>query len=231
MTLRVALWSAPRTVSTALMRSFAERSDTLCVDEPFYAHYLGHSGREHPMRAEVLAEGDPDLAVLSAPVVFEKHMAHHLVGERSLDRMDDFLAARVQAILIRDPREMLPSMMRDLGHLKPCDLGYAVQVDILHRHPRSVVVDSRDLLENPEGVLRDFCDVLGLPFEKAMLTWEPGRHPCYGVWAPFWYRNVEASTGFLPWQSKGESFPEELDDLLAWASPLYEELCAARLVA
>tara|TARA_B100001750_G_scaffold202322_1_gene177525 strand:+ start:373 stop:1014 length:642 start_codon:yes stop_codon:yes gene_type:complete len=213
------------------MRSFAERSDTVCVDEPFYAHYLRHSGRQHPMREEVLAEGDPDLASLDAPVVFEKHMAHHLVGGRTLAEMGDFFAARVQALLIRNPREMLPSMLRDLKRIEPSDLGYDTQVQILRYCDNAIVIDSRDLLENPEGILSAFCERLGIPFEQSMLSWKAGRHSSFGVWAPFWYRNVEASTGFLPWAPKEEPFPTELNELLSWALPLYEELCSARLVA
>jgi hypothetical protein len=225
MSLRVALWSCPRTVSTALMRSFAERPDTVCVDEPLYAGYLAGSGKQHPMRDEILAAGDPDLAAVQAPVVFEKHMAHHL---NVVHQDEAFFAARTHAFLIRDPAELILSMVRDLGEVGPEDLGFDRQAELWHRHG-GPVVSSRDLLDDPEGMLRALCRELGLAFDPGMLSWEPGRHACYGVWADFWYGNVEKSTGFLPHQPKTEAFPEALLPLLEWARGQHAELFEARL--
>lgn len=223
--MRIALWSCPRTVSTALMRSFAERPDTRCVDEPLYAAYLARSGKQHPLREEILAAGDPDLAAVTAPVVLEKHMAHHL---HAVDLAPEFFAARRHAFLIREPREVILSMRRDLGAIGPEDLGFDRQAELWRRH-RGPVICSRDLLDEPAGVLRAMCAALGIAFLPAMLCWEPGRHPCYGVWADYWYRSVEASTGFQPYRAKDEPFPAELEPLLAWARPFYDELHAARL--
>ena len=241
MVLRIALWSAPRTVSTALLRSFVERPDTSGVDEPLYAWYLSHTGREHPMRAEVLASQSHDwrevrdrvlLGPCETEVQFVKHMAHHLVGDLDLS----FADAMANVLLIRDPREMLPSLIRDLGRIEQEETGYGQQSRLLRRfRERSardpIVVDARDLLDHPEGILRALCAGLGLQFEPCMLRWEPGRHACYGAWAPYWYGNVEKSTRFLPYRPKTEPFPEEHRDLLEWARPLYQELRAARLRA
>ncbi|RMH02964.1 MAG: HAD family hydrolase [Planctomycetota bacterium] len=225
MSRRIALWSCPRTVSTAVLRAFAQRADTVCVDEPLYAAYLRASGKDHPMRQEILAAGDPDLDAVEAPVVFEKHMAHHL-NEVSLE--PGFFAARRHAYLIRDPAEVILSMRRDLGEIGPEDLGFDQQARLWRRWPGPVVA-ARDLLDRPEGILRALCRALDLEFDPAMLSWPPGRHPSYGVWAPFWYRTLEASTGFQPYRPKEEPFPAELEPLLAWARPYHEELAAVRL--
>ncbi|MBL7007861.1 MAG: hypothetical protein ISR76_02605 [Planctomycetes bacterium] len=225
MSLRIALWSCPRTVSTALMRAFAQRPDTRCADEPLYAAYLARSGKLHPMRDQILAAGDPDLGRIQAPVVFEKHMAHHL---NAVELTPGFFEDRVHAYLIRDPAELILSMRRDLGQVGPEDLGFDRQAE-LWRQRGGPVVSSRDLLDHPEGMLRALCAELGLDFDPAMLSWPPGRHACYGVWADFWYKNVEASTGFLPYAPKDEAFPTELLPLLEWASGNHAELDGARL--
>lgn len=239
-TLRISLWSCPRTISTALMRSFAQRSDTVCVDEPFYAHYLARTGKEHPLRAEVLAAQSTDwravvdqilLGPCAAPVQFVKHMAHHLVGG-----IDPAFAAQTRNVfLLRPPREMLPSMLRDLGALSLADVGYERQRELYHQLRRAgqdpLVVESTDLLQDPEGTLRRLCARLGLPFERAMLSWPSGRHSSYGVWAPFWYGNVEKSTGFQPFAQKTEPFPSALEPLLAVAENCWLDLHARRLRA
>lgn len=238
--LRVSLWSCPRTVSTALMRSFAQRPDTRCVDEPFYAHYLARTGAQHPLRREVLAAQSSDwrevvervlLGPCPAPVQFVKHMAHHLVGE-----MDLSFAERTRNVfLLRPPREMLPSMQRDLGEIRLRDVGYERQRELFHALRRAghdpIVLESTDLLAAPERMLRQLCGRLGLDFDRRMLAWPPGRHPCYGAWAPFWYGGVERSTGFQPAVAKTEPFPSELEPLRAVAENCWLDLHARRLRA
>ena len=237
-TLRISLWSSPRTISTALMRSFAQRADTTCVDEPFYAHYLAHTGKDHPLRREVLAAQSADwrrvveavlLAAVPTPVQFVKHMAHHLVGDVELG----FAAQTHNVFLLRPPREMLPSMLRDLGAISLRNVGFERQRELYHELRRAgqdpVVVDSTDLLNQPEATLRRMCARLGLEFDRAMLSWPAGRHASYGVWAPFWYANVEKSTGFQPFTAKTEAFPAELEALLATAENCWLDLHARRL--
>lgn len=239
-TLRVAMWSCPRTVSTALLRSFVQRGDTEGVDEPFYAHYLAATGREHRMREEVLAALPLDwrqvvsrilTADCAKPVQFVKHMAHHLEGGVETDfALEDGM---VNLFLIRHPREMLPSLLSDLGHLEWMDVGYGQQLD-LFRKLRSAgrcaaVVDSTELLADPESMLRSICAVVGLEFDPVMMTWPAGRHPSYGVWAPVWYAKVETSTGWRKHVPKTAAFPEELEALYPRALEAYEELYAAAL--
>lgn len=234
------MWCAPRTVSTALLRSFVQRSDTTGIDEPFYAYYLQQTGKTHPMQDEVLAAqsqsweevvGQLFKTDFATPVVFIKHMAHHLVGDLEPAA---FLGEGVHnAFLIRRPEELLPSLHKALGRLLPADTAYEQQLGMLRYFQAAgqnpLVLDSRDIQENPSALMQATCKHLGLEFESAMLKWSPGRHPAFGVWAAHWYKNVEASSGFQPYKPKTETFPQELRELLSWAQPIYEDLAAHRL--
>lgn len=233
--LRLSMWSGPRNVSTALMYAFRERSDTEVVDEPLYGHYLKTSGAEHPGREEVMAQMDCDGArvvreVILAPcedkpVRFFKNMAHHL---RGLDW--SFIDRITNLLLTRDPREMLPSLARRISSPTLRDTALEEQVELLERINKAgqepVVLDARELLLDPKGVLRRACEKLGLPFKPAMLHWPPGPKPEDGVWAKYWYDSVHASTGFEPYRPKTAPFPEQLRPLLEACRPLYERLYA-----
>lgn len=230
--LKLSVWSGPRNVSTALMYSFRQRSDTAVVDEPLYAHYLVTTGADHPGVGEVVASMDRDgervvreviLGPCERPVLFFKNMAHHLAG---LDR--GFLGSIRNVLLIRDPREMLPSLARTLPSPTLRDTGLAEQVEILEtvlEHDEApIVLDARDLLLDPPGVLRRTCGHLDLPFEEAMLSWPAGPKPEDGAWARHWYENVHASTSFEPYRPKTSPFPDTLKPLLEECLPLYERL-------
>lgn len=230
--LRINVWSGPRNVSTALMYSFAQRSDTRVVDEPLYAHYLRVSGAPHPGRETVLASQEQDgekvvreviLGPSDRPVVFFKQMAHHLLG---LDRA--FLAHTANVILTRDPVEMLPSLRENIARPKLTDTGYAVQTQLFERlralGQDPPVLDAREVLLAPRKVLSELCRRLGIPFEESMLSWKPGARPEDGVWAPHWYTSVHRSSGFEPYRPKAAPFPEELAELLAECRPHYDAL-------
>ena len=236
-TLRIHLWSGPRNVSTALMYSFAQRSDTRVVDEPLYAHYLRVSGALHPGRDEVLAAQDADgervvREVLEAPsdrlVVFFKQMAHHLVD---LDRA--FLRRAANVLLTRDPLDMLPSLSVQIPRPTLRDTGYAAQAvlldELLAAGQDPPVLDARELLLDPEGVLTQLCARLGLAFDPAMLHWPAGPRPEDGVWAKHWYEAVHKSTGFEPYRPKSAPFPERLRPLLDECAPHYAKLAARAL--
>lgn len=229
----ICLWSGPRNVSTALMYSFAQRDDIRVVDEPLYAHYLRTSGADHPARHEVMASMDSDGdAVMRALIaqqqkdsshrLFLKHMAHHLVD---LDL--GFLEETSNIFLIRDPREMLPSLIIQLPHATLRDTGLKRQwqlfEDLRRAGQNPVVLDSRELLMDPAGVLGNLCDHLGLVFNPCMLSWEAGPRSEDGVWAPHWYHVVHQSTGFAPYRPK-RAFPDPLIGLLDECQPWYDRL-------
>lgn len=237
--LRINLWSGPRNVSTAVMYSFRQRGDTRVIDEPLYAHYLRVSGAPHPGRDEVLAAIDSDgervvrdviLGPCDRPVLFLKQMAHHLV---ELDR--GFLKQTVNVILTRDPEQMLPSLIQQLPHPKIHDTGLAMQSELLRQlhdlGQDAPVLDSRDLLLDPEGVLAVLCHRIGLEFDPAMLSWPAGAKPEDGVWAPYWYQNVRRSTGFMPFSEKTEPFPENFRPLLHECRPHYQFLLSRAIRA
>jgi hypothetical protein len=227
------VWSGPRNVSTALMYSFRQRPDTVVVDEPLYGHYLRVTGADHPGDREVMAAMDCDgdrvvreviLGPCKRQILFMKNMAHHLV---ELDRY--FLGHITNVLLIRDPKEMLPSLAEQLPHPTLRDTGLAKQAEmmdlILERGEEPVVLDAKHLLLDPPGVLRNACEKLGIPFYESMLSWPPGPKPEDGVWARYWYDSVHSSTAFAPYRPKTEPFPERLEPLLRECRPFYERLC------
>ena len=236
---RICLWSGPRNVSTALMYAFAQRSDTQVIDEPLYAHYLAHTGVDHPGRQEVLDAQDQDgervvrrviLGSTERPVLFMKQMAHHLEG---LDW--SFLQQTVNVLLIRDPAEMLPSLVHQIPNPTLRDTGLGMQQQLLaqlHRWgQRPPVLDARQLLLDPPSVLRQLCGRLDIPFDEAMLSWPAKPLPEDGVWAPHWYHNVHRSTGFQPYRSKNVAVPSHVEPLLASCAACYRELYAHALLA
>ena len=241
--LRLALWSGPRNVSTAFMRAWENREDTLVVDEPFYAHYLDHTGLDHPGREEVIATHERDwrrvVDALLAPVpegisiLYQKQMAHHLLPHMGRE----WLGAMTHAFLIRDPRPMLASLGEKLGEFDLLATGLPQQVEIFDFVVRSTggippVVDAADLLAAPEPMLRSLCAALGVEFSPRMLSWPPGPRPTDGVWATYWYDRVERSTGFEP--QAPEAWPQltgRLAELERECRPLYEKLRAHRLAA
>jgi Sulfotransferase domain len=232
---RIAMWSGPRTVSTALMRAWENRPDTVVYDEPLYAFYLDRTGLDHPGRDAVVASQSTDWRVVldqqaSAPlppgasISYGKHMTHHLLPE--VDRAA--LAALRHAHLIRDPRELLASYTRVRAEPTLDDLGLRQQAEIFEAFG-GPVVDSRDLLTDPEGILRALCRALDVPFADAMLSWPAGPRDSDGVWAPYWYASVHASTGFAPYRPPAEPLPARLEPLAARCLPYYQRLHSYRI--
>jgi sulfotransferase family protein len=232
-TVRIAMWSGPRNISTAMMRSFENRADCTVVDEPFYAAYLAQTGLDHPMRDEVLATQPrdwrkvvADLERLNGPVVYEKHMTHHMLPGFGLD----WAAGRANAFLIRDPAEVLASytvkraevMLEDIGFVQQREL-FDREADRLGRAPP--VVRGADVLADPRGMLVALCAALGIPFDEAMLAWPAGRRDSDGVWAPAWYDAVERSTGFeAPREKAAPALSDDLRRIVDDARPHYEAL-------
>jgi len=220
-------------VSTALMYSFAQNDHVAVIDEPLYGHYLRTTGAEHPGRDEVIAAMNCDgnavirellqrQAINPEPRLFMKHMAHHLVD---LDL--GFLRETCNIFLIRDPRDMLPSLSIQLPEPRLADTGLRRQWELFSSLREAgqapAILDSRELLTNPRVVLGALCAHIGLPFTPAMLSWEAGPRPEDGVWAPHWYHAVHRSTGFAPYRAKTE-FPDRLQPLLDECQPWYDRL-------
>ncbi len=236
---RVAMWSGPRNISTAMMRAFENRGDTVVVDEPLYAAYLWRTDIDHPARKEVMASQPTDLdtavAGLSAPlpagrhVHYAKHMAHHVSRDMDLAWTLDFR----NVLLIRDPLEVVASYVRSRETCEPDDIGLPQQVwlwQMWEAHELEVpILDARDFLLCPEAHLRWLCDWLGIAFTARMLSWPPGPRPTDGVWAPHWYTSVWASTGFEPWRPRDTSLSDHDAAVAEACRPVYAELHARRV--
>jgi hypothetical protein len=233
--LRIALWSGPRNVSTALMRSFQARGDCAVSDEPLYAHYLAVTGLDHPGREQVLQSQPKDWREVVArltgpvpgglPVWYQKHMAHHLLPDVGRDWLDGLR----HALLIREPAAMLASLAQVLPQPRLVDTGLPQQWELYCRladrggRPPPVV-DSRLLLSDPAGVLSELCAALGLDYRPAMLHWPAGPRAEDGVWAPHWYAAVERSTGFAAPREEAPQVPESLRRVLEEAEEIYARL-------
>lgn len=240
MTVRVAMWSGPRNISTAMMRAWENRPDTVVVDEPFYAAYLARTGLDHPARDEVVASQPTDVedvvAGLRAPlppgrgVHYAKHMTHHLAPGQDLAWARDFR----NVLLVRDPDEVVASYVKSREACEPADIGLLQQVDLLDQleaaGEQPPVVDAADFLRDPEGHLRWLCDWLGIDFTEAMLSWPAGPRDSDGVWAPHWYDAVRASTGFAPHRPRQVDLDAHDAAVARACRPAYERLRAMRLV-
>lgn len=239
---RIAMWSGPRNISTAMMRSFENRPDAAVVDEPFYAVYLAATGADHPMRAEVLASQPTDWRAVVADltgvvpdgrrVFYQKHMTHHMLP--AIGR--EWTAGVRNAFLIRAPEDVLLSYTEVRGQATLDDIGVPQQLELFEREAERLgrappVVDSYDVLRDPRGVLGALCAAVGIPFSDRMLKWPAGRRASDGVWAPAWYAAVERSTGFSAPRERArfEDLPDDLKRVADAARPAYERLAGFRL--
>ena len=237
---RIALWSGPRNLSTALMRSWGSRPDTAVSDEPFYAYYLHKTGIEHPGRAEIIAQYDTDwrkvASRLNGPIPngksiwYQKHMTHHILPEMTLDWLAEFK----HAFLIRNPAEVLASYTRVRESVSLDDLGLPQQIR-LYEYVMSLggnpppVLDSRDLRRDPRHSLELLCAALEIPFMEQMLSWRAGPRESDGIWSKYWYASVAESTGFKPYEEVEARVDPALEDIHGEAMNYYDRLHAARL--
>jgi hypothetical protein len=239
--IRIAMWSGPRNISTAMMRSFESRPDTEVIDEPFYAAYLHLTGALHPMREEVLESQPTDwrevVATLlgpspgGAPIFYQKHMTHHMLPEIGAD----WMPACRNAFLVRRPDEIVASYREKRGEITLDDIGVVRQADLFDREADRLghappVIDGADVASAPRATLSALCAALDIPFNDAMLSWRKGRRASDGVWAPAWYDRVEASTGFVAApKSSAPVLDGEARRIADAALPYYERLARWKL--
>jgi hypothetical protein len=241
--LRLAMWSGPRNISTAMMRAWENRGDCAVSDEPLYAAYLAATGLDHPGRDDIIAHGDTDFqrvvqALTDAPtpgghaIWYQKHMAHHLLPGHDTA----WVLRLVNVFLIRDPAEVVESYLKSRASVVPQDIGLLQQVvlfDEVSEHLGSAppVIDADDFLRTPETYLRALCERLGISFTERMLAWPPGRRESDGIWAPHWYDAVWKSTGFEPWRPRKPQLTGQARRVAEACRPAYERLREQRLLA
>lgn len=223
----IAMWSGPRNISTALMRSFENRSDCFVSDEPFYAFFLYKTGLDHPLRDKIIQLGETDynkiVRYITGPIPhlnkiwYQKHMAHHILPDSNID----WIKKMKNCLLIRHPSDVILSYTKKNEIKNIEQLGYPQQVNIykiLSEETKSVpiIIDAKDLLVNPKGMIMQICKKLKIDIDLKMLSWPPGTRTTDGIWGSHWYKQVEASTAFKP-------FIETKKDIPSKYMPIYSE--------
>ncbi len=237
-TIRIAMWSGPRNISTAMMRAWDSRADTTVMDEPFYGAYLASTGLEHPMAAEIMAHHPTDWHVIAqdcatcadAPVVYQKHMCQHMIAEAPLEWMSDTR----HAFLIRPPGDVAASFKAKWDGMTEADIGFRRQAELFDRVCQAdgkapPVLLSDDVLTNPRAALTVLCSALDVPFDPAMLSWQAGPRATDGIWASHWYASVNASTGFGP-PKPAKPVPETLKAIVDECQPWFDRMAAHKLL-
>lgn len=232
--IRVAMWSGPRNISTAMMRSWENRADTVVVDEPLYGPYLAATGKKHPMWQETIEDQGDDYAVVidglchevkTADIYYQKHMTHHILPEMEVS----FVGAFRNAFLLRHPNDVLSSYLRKHPRATPEDLGFPQQLKLFQwlkdkQGITAPVMEAKDILINPEEMMQKLCQLLDVPFDHAMLSWPKGYRDSDGVWAPHWYNRVIESTGFSSYKPKENRLTDEEQAIADQCLPYYQAM-------
>ena len=238
--IRIAMWSGPRNISTALMRSFENRSDTTVIDEPFYAYYLKETNFNHPMKNEILKNQESKwnkiISICSKKkfhgflIFYQKHMSHHIFKNSDLSWLKNIN----NCILIRHPKYVINSYDKKYKLKDILQLGYVQQVQILNYLKNKnwkipIIIDSSDILDDPKGMLKKLCSKLGINFKNQMLNWPKGKRETDGIWSSYWYENVFNSTGFIKPSKKKININKNLNDIYIECMKYYTILYDQRL--
>ena len=233
--IRIAMWSGPRNISTAMMRSFGNREDTFVIDEPFYAFYLSHSGFDHPGREEVLrsqsANWEKVVQLITGDfpndkfIWYQKHMVHHIANEKDISWVKNFH----NCFLIRHPKEVIISYAKQAQINEIADLGFIQQVNLFKKiktitGKTPLVFDAKDILIAPEKHLKKMCKFFNINYSRKMLKWPKGTRRTDGVWSPFWYKNVINSNSFFPYKNSQEKIPSKYKMFFKECLPHYDYL-------
>jgi len=235
----IAVWSGPRNLSTALMYSFSNRDDCFAIDEPFYAHYLKQTGKNHPLRDQVLQHHSHNLDSIidslvnptnnTRPIFYQKHMTHHMLPEIPLN----WVKQLKNVFLIRHPQRVVASYLNRVDSVSFADIGFERQWHLYRQFCamgiESIVIDADTILQNSQMVLTALCQHLKIPFSKQMLQWQAGARPCDGIWAPHWYQSVWKSTGFTQHNPNLPKVATEFFPVVEQALPIYQKLLQKHL--
>ena len=236
---KIAMWSGPRNISTAMMYSFENRADCCAIDEPFYAHFLQYTGTNHPSAQKVIGAYETDYLKIAQhlsgnipedfSIWYQKHMCHHISPGFEID----WIRNLTNCFLIRNPREVLLSLSKITSEVSLWATGLPQQImlyeQVIKNESRPPILDSRDILENPGEMLEMLCRELNIPFSESMLEWEPGPRECDGIWGEYWYESVWSSSGFSPYKARTGELSPLHESILDEAMPVYRELHSKRL--
>jgi hypothetical protein len=236
----IAMWSGPRNISTAMLRSWGNRADTWVIDEPFYAHYLTQTEHDHPGADDIIATYETDWRKVveqltgavphNKAIYYQKHMTHHMLPQMDLA----WLRKVTNCFLLREPRLVVKSFAKVIPNPQIDQTGFPQQLEIFNAVREYTgkippVIDTKDVLLNPRATLSKLCAALDVPFDEAMLSWAAGKRETGGIWAQYWYAAVEKSTGFMPYEPDESPAPEYLQPLITECQAMYDELAQYRL--
>ena len=225
------MWSGPRNLSTALMRSFENREDTKVWDEPFYAYYLNETKKDHPLANEIINKYETNLEKIIDLVTaekdfiyFQKHMSHHIIKKIPIN----WITKGINCFLIRHPKEVLLSYIQKNDLIDSNDLGYPAQLRLFNyiktSNKKILVIDAKDLSEKPEIILKKICKKINIPFTEKMLNWPKGRRDSDGIWEKIWYKNVKSSTSFNKILNKEYEIPKKYNHIYNECLKIYDQL-------
>mgnify|MGYP001169236925 CR=1 FL=1 len=228
------MWSGPRNLSTALMRSFENRKDTKVIDEPFYSYYLKKTALRHPMYKEIINtyssnfnEVIDEITKLPANIAiyYQKHMTHHLLDEINLD----WLSIGKNCFLIRHPAKVINSYIKK-NHLKDIrDIGFRKQYEIFNfikdnydSYP--ITIDSDDILKNPKEKIKKLCVKLNIKFTERMINWPKGKRESDGIWSIVWYEQVNNSSTFQNYTENNLEIPKKYNGIYEESLEIYNQM-------
>ena len=231
------MWSGPRNLSTALMRSFENREDTKVWDEPFYAYYLKETKKNHPLANEIINKYETNLEKIIDLVTaekdfiyFQKHMSHHIIKKIPIN----WITKGINCFLIRHPKEVLLSYIQKNDLIDSNDLGYPAQLRLFNyiktSNKKILVIDAKDLSEKPEIILKKICKKINIPFTEKMLNWPKGRRDSDGIWEKIWYKNVKSSTSFNKILNKEYEIPKKYNHIYNECIRIYDQLKICNII-
>ena len=226
------MWSGPRNISTALLRSFSNRTDTSVYDEPFYAYYLHETGLDHPMRDEILNNYSynekqviKEILKNKNKIYYQKHMTHHILDKTNILWIND----GINCFLIRDPAKVINSYVKKnkLENIK--DIGFIQQYKIFNYVKDNIssdviVINSDYLLKDPENYLKKLCAKLKINFSSKMLNWPKGKTNDFGLWYPHWYEDIINSTTFKKFTKYNEKVEDKYINIYFESLKIYKDM-------
>ena len=235
--MNIYMWSGPRNLSTALMRSFENREDTKVWDEPFYAYYLKETKKNHPLANEIINKYETNLDKIIDLVTaekdfiyFQKHMSHHIIKKIPIN----WITKGINCFLIRHPKEVLLSYIQKNDLIDSNDLGYPAQLRLFNyiktSNKKILVIDAKDLSEKPEIILKKICKKINIPFTEKMLNWPKGRRDSDGIWEKIWYKNVKSSTSFNKILNKEYEIPKKYNHIYNESLRIYDQLKICNII-
>ena len=231
--MNIFMWSGPRNLSTALMRSFENREDTKVWDEPLYAYYLNETKKDHPMFKEIIETYEININKLTKKIVstnkdekifYQKHMSHHILSQTPIN----WITKGTNVFLIRDPRDVILSYIQKNTLNNSDDIGFPMQRKLFNlikdRGENPIVVNADDLSTSPRDVLIKLCSKLKIKFSEKMLTWNKGKRDSDGIWEKVWYKNVQSSTNFEKLKKNDQVIPKVHENIYKECLDVYNEL-------